>query len=58
MPTTQRTQLNELMIVGPISVGSACSLHLYAIMGKAGIGLVLNATTEPLYGRARRGWIQ
>jgi len=34
--------LNELMIVGPITVRSACSHHLCPIMGKLWIGLMPN----------------
>ncbi|MFG6429821.1 GTP cyclohydrolase I [Roseateles sp. LYH14W] len=36
------TRLNELMIVGPITVRSACSHHLCPIMGKVWIGLLPN----------------
>lgn len=36
-------QLNELMIVGPIRVRSACSHHLCPIIGKAWIGVMPNA---------------
>lgn len=35
-------QLNELMIIGPISVRSACSHHLCPIMGKVWIGVMPN----------------
>jgi GTP cyclohydrolase I len=35
-------QLNELMIVGPVSVRSACSHHLCPIMGKVWIGVMPN----------------
>jgi GTP cyclohydrolase I len=34
--------LNELMIVGPITVRSACSHHLCPIMGRLWIGLMPN----------------
>lgn len=34
--------LNELMIVGPVSVRSACSHHLCPIMGRLWIGLMPN----------------
>ena len=34
--------LNELMIVGPITVRSACSHHLCPIMGRLWIGLLPN----------------
>ena len=36
------TRLNELMIVGPITVRSACSHHLCPIMGRIWIGLLPN----------------
>jgi GTP cyclohydrolase I len=36
------TRLNELMIVGPIKVRSACSHHLCPIMGKVWIGVLPN----------------
>ena len=36
------THLNELMIVGPITVRSACSHHLCPIMGRLWIGLLPN----------------
>ena len=36
------TRLNELMIVGPIKVRSACSHHLCPIVGKVWIGLLPN----------------
>jgi GTP cyclohydrolase I len=36
------SRLNELMIVGPISVRSACSHHLCPILGKVWIGLLPN----------------
>ncbi|TDR73267.1 GTP cyclohydrolase I [Paludibacterium purpuratum] len=35
-------QLNELMIVGPIMVRSACSHHLCPIMGKVWVGVMPN----------------
>ena len=35
-------QLNELMIVGPITVRSACSHHFCPIMGKVWIGIMPN----------------
>ena len=38
--------LNELMIVGPISVRSACSHHLVPIMGKLWIGVLPNEHTN------------
>jgi len=40
------SQLNELMIVGPIAVRSACSHHLCAIMGKVWIGVLPNAASD------------
>jgi GTP cyclohydrolase I len=39
-PNAER--LNELMIVGPIKVRSACSHHLCPIIGKVWIGLLPN----------------
>ena len=36
------SHLNELMIVGPITVRSACSHHLCPIMGKVWIGIMPN----------------
>ncbi len=36
------SRLNELMIVGPITVRSACSHHLCPVMGKVWIGLLPN----------------
>ena len=36
------SRLNELMIVGPIKVRSACSHHLCPIMGKVWIGILPN----------------
>ena len=35
-------RLNELMIVGPIKVRSACSHHLCPILGKVWIGIMPN----------------
>jgi GTP cyclohydrolase I len=35
-------QLNELLIVGPITVRSACSHHLCPILGKVWIGIMPN----------------
>lgn len=40
------SHLNELMIVGPISVRSACSHHLCPIMGRVWIGVLPNAESE------------
>ncbi len=46
MPTVTEfpnaSRLNELMIVGPITVRSACSHHLCPIMGKVWIGIMPN----------------
>ena len=36
------SQLNELMIIGPITVRSACSHHLCPIMGRVWIGILPN----------------
>ena len=36
------SRLNELMIVGPITVRSACSHHLCPVMGKVWIGMLPN----------------
>lgn len=38
--------LNELMIVGPITVRSACSHHLCPVMGKIWIGVLPNQNTN------------
>ena len=38
--------LNELMIVGPITVRSACSHHLCPIMGKVWIGILPNENSN------------
>lgn len=40
------SRLNELMIVGPIRVRSACSHHLCPIMGSVWIGVLPNADSE------------
>ena len=40
------SRLNELMIVGPITVRSACSHHLCPIMGRVWIGVLPNADAE------------
>ncbi len=46
MPTVTEfpnfTRLNELLIVGPITVRSACSHHMCPIMGKVWIGVLPN----------------
>jgi GTP cyclohydrolase I len=39
------SRLNELMIVGPITVRSACSHHLCPIMGRIWIGILPNETS-------------
>lgn len=39
-------QLNELMIVGPITVRSACSHHFCPIMGRLWVGLMPNAQSN------------
>jgi GTP cyclohydrolase I len=39
-------RLNELMIVGPITVRSACSHHLVPILGKLWIGVLPNEYTN------------
>ena len=39
-------KLNELMVVGPITVRSACSHHLCPIMGKLWIGVLPNAESN------------
>lgn len=39
-------RLNELMIVGPITVRSACSHHLCPIMGKIWVGVLPNTDAE------------
>jgi len=38
--------LNELMIVGPVTVRSACSHHLCPIMGRLWIGVLPNADSD------------
>lgn len=38
--------LNELMVVGPITVRSACSHHLCPIMGRVWVGVLPNARSE------------
>ena len=43
-PNAER--LNELMIVGPITVRSACSHHFCPIMGKIWIGVLPNKNTN------------
>lgn len=43
-PNAER--LNELMIVGPITVRSACSHHLCPVMGKIWVGILPNENTN------------
>jgi len=43
-PNTEH--LNELMVVGPITVRSACSHHLCPVMGKIWIGVMPNKNTN------------
>ncbi|ANK82904.1 MAG: GTP cyclohydrolase [Rhizobiales bacterium NRL2] len=40
------TNLNELMIVGPVTVRSACSHHLCPIMGRLWIGIMPNSESS------------
>ena len=40
------SRLNELMVVGPIRVRSACSHHLCPILGKVWIGILPNAGSD------------
>ena len=40
------SRLDELMVVGPIAVRSACSHHLCPIMGKVWIAVLPNATSD------------
>ncbi len=40
------SHIDELMVVGPITVRSACSHHLCPVIGKVWIGVVPNAQTE------------
>jgi len=53
-------QLNELMIIGPIAVRSACSHHLCPVMGKVWIGVMPNRHSNLIglskYARLA-GWI-
>ncbi|NYE63768.1 GTP cyclohydrolase I [Duganella sp. 1224] len=53
-------QLNELMIIGPLTVRSACSHHLCPIMGKVWIGVMPNPHSNLIglskYARLA-GWI-
>lgn len=46
------SQLNELMIVGPITVRSACSHHFCPIMGRVWVGVLPNAQSE-LFGLSK-----
>ena len=43
-PNVER--INELMVVGPITVRSACSHHFCPIMGKLWIGVLPNAESK------------
>ncbi len=47
-------KINELMVVGPITVRSACSHHLCPIMGKLWIGVLPNADSN-LIGLSKYG---
>jgi GTP cyclohydrolase I len=53
-------QLNELMIVGPITVRSACSHHFVPILGKLWIGILPNSQSN-LFGLSKysrlAGWV-
>jgi len=53
-------KVNELMIVGPITVRSACSHHLVPILGKLWIGILPN-TQSNLFGLSKysrlAGWV-
>ncbi len=40
------SHLNELMIVGPLKVRSACSHHLCPILGQVWVGVLPNATSD------------
>lgn len=40
------TQLDELMVVGPLTVRSACSHHLCPIMGRVWIGVLPSRTSD------------
>jgi GTP cyclohydrolase I len=40
------SNIDELMVVGPITVRSACSHHLCPVIGKVWIGVVPNAESE------------
>ncbi|MBS0194093.1 MAG: GTP cyclohydrolase I [Proteobacteria bacterium] len=40
------SRLDELMVVGPLAVRSACSHHLCPIMGKVWIGVLPNASSD------------
>ncbi|MGK5024277.1 GTP cyclohydrolase I [Janthinobacterium sp. RB2R34] len=54
------SRLNELMIIGPITVRSACSHHLCPVMGKVWIGVMPNEHSNLIglskYARLA-GWI-
>lgn len=57
-PNAER--LNELMIIGPITVRSACSHHLVPILGKLWIGILPNRQSK-LFGLSKysrlAGWV-
>lgn len=40
------SRLNELMVIGPITVRSSCSHHLCPIMGKVWVGVLPNAGSD------------
>jgi GTP cyclohydrolase I len=40
------SQLNELMVVGPMTVRSACSHHLCPILGKVWVGVLPNVSSD------------
>lgn len=40
------SQLNELMVIGPVTVRSACSHHLCPILGKVWLGVLPNAGSD------------
>jgi len=57
-PNAER--LNELMIIGPITVRSACSHHLVPILGRLWIGILPNSRSN-LFGLSKysrlAGWV-
>lgn len=40
------SRLNELMVIGPITIRSACSHHLCPVLGKVWIGVLPNACSD------------